>query len=82
MDQLIISVHNFLAELSASSYVDDCHLQLAEELKNDIVGLYSNWDGCSSKAKESLAKTEQELSQGRSSQTWLVKLSDGFSANW
>ena len=38
-----------------------------------LYGLYSH---------KSLAKTEQELSQGRSSQTWLVKLSDGFSANW
>ena len=32
MDELIISVHNFLAELSSSSsssYVSDCHISLS-----------------------------------------------------
>ena len=61
MDQLIISVHNFLAELGTSSFVDDNHLQLAEQLKNDITYLYAHWDGCSSRARDSLVKTEEAV---------------------
>jgi len=61
MDQLIINVHNFLAELGTSSFVDDNHLQLAEQLKNDITYLYAHWDGCSSRARDSLVKTEEAV---------------------
>ena len=61
MDQLIIAVHNFLADLGSSSVVDDKHLELAEQLKNDIVSLYAQWDGCSSRAKDGLVKTEQAV---------------------
>ena len=62
MDDLIISVHNFLADLSSSSpcssYVSDCHISLAEELKSAVVGLYSHWDSTSSRASSSLATSE------------------------
>ena len=60
MDELIISVHNFLASLSSSSscYVSDSHISLAGELKSAVVGLYSHWDSTNSRAVSSLASSE------------------------
>ena len=65
MDQLIISLHTFLAELgsSSSAAVEDCHLAQAESLKTEVVGLYSHWDSCNSRAVSALAHTEQAVSK-------------------
>ena len=59
MDQLIISVHNFLSEVATSSCVDDRHLALAGELKDEVVALYSDWDAASGRVQVSLERTEQ-----------------------
>ena len=61
MDQLIISLHNFLAELGCSSSVEDCHLALAETLKTEVVGLYSHWDSCNTRAVSALAQSQQAV---------------------
>lgn len=63
MDQLIISVHNFLAEVGSSSWVDDRHLALAEGLKDEVVALYSDWDAASRRVRVSLERTEESASK-------------------
>ena len=63
MDQLIISVHNFLAEVATSSWVDDRHLALAEGLKDEVVTLYSDWDAASGRVRVSLERTEESASK-------------------
>ena len=66
MDELVISVHNFLASLSSSSsscWVSDCHISLAGELKSAVVGLYSHWDSTNSRALSSLASTEEAVTK-------------------
>ena len=63
MDDLIISVHNFLAELSSSSFVSDSHISLAGELKTAVVSLYSHWDSTNSRAVSSVANTEQAVTK-------------------
>ena len=59
MDELILSVHNFLAELSSSSCVSDSHISLAGDLKTAVVSLYSHWDSTNSRAASSVASAEQ-----------------------
>jgi len=59
--QLNISVHNFLAELGNTSHVDEKHLNLAEELKEEVVNLYSLWDICHHQTAGSLSKTEEAI---------------------
>lgn len=59
--QLNISVHNFLAELGTSSLVDENHLNLAEELKEEVVNLYSLWDICHHQTAGSLSQTEEAI---------------------
>ena len=63
MDQLIISVHNFLAEVGSSSWVDDRHLALAEGLKDEVVALYSDWDAASGRVRASLERTAESASK-------------------
>jgi len=59
--QLNISVHNFLAELANSSLVDETQLNLAEELKEEVVDLYSLWDVCHHQTVGSLSQTEEAI---------------------
>merc|ERR1719357_1008235 len=59
--QLNISVHNFLSELVTSNLVDENHLNLAEDLKKELVNLYSFWDDCHHQTTGSLLKTEDAI---------------------
>ena len=59
LDQMIVSVHNFLAELSSSSHVEEAHISLAETLKNEVVELMSSWEQNMMRARQSLLRSEQ-----------------------
>ena len=59
--QLNISVHNFLSELGTSTLVDGNHLNLAEDLKKELVNLYSLWDDCHHQTAGRLSKTEDAI---------------------
>ena len=67
MDQLIISLHNFLAELgsSSSSAVEESHLTQANLLKTEVVGLYSHWDSCNTRAMAATAQAEEAVAKLR-----------------
>ena len=61
-----LAVHTFLADLSTSSHVDNQHKELANQLKQEVVELYSLWDLCHHQTSGEFAKVEaclQQLSQ-------------------
>jgi len=63
---LSLGVHTFLADLSTSSHVDTQHQALANQLKEEVVELYSLWDLCHHQTSGELSKIEtclQQLSQ-------------------
>ena len=71
-----LSVHTFLADLSTSSHVDTQHKALANELKQEVVELYSLWDLCHHQTSGEFAKVEaclQQLSQVQLSKSQVVK---------
>ena len=63
---LSLGVHTFLADLTTSSHVDTQHQALANQLKEEVVELYSLWDLCHHQTSGELSKIEtclQQLSQ-------------------
>ena len=61
-----LAVHTFLADLSTSSHVDTQHKALANQLKQEVVELYSLWDLCHHQTSGEFSKVEaclQQLSQ-------------------
>ena len=61
--QLNLSVHSFLADLGAtdSNNVNENHIDLAEELKEEVVNLYSLWDICHHQTAGSLSRIEEAI---------------------
>ena len=74
LSQLNISVNNFLAELGTSNLVDESHLNLAEDLQEDVVNLYSLWETCHNQTAESLSKTEEAIKKLREFENELIEL--------
>ena len=61
-----LAVHTFLADLSTSSHVDTQHKALANQLKQEVVELYSLWDLCHHQTSGEFSKVGaclQQLSQ-------------------
>jgi len=74
LSQLNVSVNNFLAELGTSNLTDESHLNLAEDLQEDVVNLYSLWESCHNQTVESLSKTEDAIKKLHDFENELLEL--------
>jgi len=59
--QLNKAVQNFLSELGNSSVVEDSHINLAQQLKEDIIALNTHWESCHIQSSKQLVNTEEAI---------------------
>ena len=74
LDTLVVRVHNFLADLGTSAGpVEERHLQLADSLKDEVLGLYADWDAASARLRAALDTTEEAARQLRDIERELIE---------
>ena len=70
----MLRVHNFLADLGTSAGpVEERHLQLADSLKDEVLGLYADWDAASARLRAALDTTEEAARQLRDIERELIE---------
>jgi len=74
LSQLNKAVQHFLGELGNSSVVEDNHINLAQQLKEDIIGLNSHWENCHIQTSKELIETEEAITLIRDLEKELLDL--------